>query len=489
MSLSRSEIGWAVGSAAVAGAIVVGLPVWVSSDSVAYVSMARSLHQSLRLDLWDGQACGWWPPGYSALLSLASPPLGRVPGWLPGLNAVLAALAAMAATQLSRNLRPPLRVVAVGGILGSAATLSVMRAYLSDGLFLVLWIWLLVALDRSRAQRSPTPQAVVLAALLPLVRSVGVSAWVAVGWSLWVAVRRGRVDARRGGAAVVVMTAPFLGWGARNLLVLGSALPSYPGQPRDFEGTLRRSIEVLAGSWVPRVGSTDLLIASFGLGAIALLLWTRRPRESWPAWGRRLVATASTDFVLVAILAFLAIFLYGSATRLVDRPDPRLLAPLIVGGWVLVLRSLRSLDRGPRSRCAATLAMSLWMVHSWVGARPEFVEGIPKADVERRSLLASTELAREIVRELEEFEPAGEVLSTNVPALVYWLSGRPASWDRLLRSPGPNPRGTPERIYYRQEFVRPFLRPFSGVAEGEDFTALCHHWWQRRKPAEGRTSP
>lgn len=412
----------------------------LSTDGVAYVTMARSILDSATLQSWSGEAQGWWPPGYALLLAPLDLPLGVLPLRLSLLHGLLWALTAGLILVATRGRELTTSLALSLGFFASAVSVEVFSFALSEALFLPLLAGFFVVLQRWRERGSGARLLLVgvLLALLPLTRTLGLAAvpvFVLAAWR-----ERRRTGAIRPALLALTAVVPVTAWLLRNRVLFGELLPAFPGEPRPLVDTLRRTSEVVLRWWIPQVDSSDVLRICGLLVAVALVLWSRPARCTRRGWLAETARRARTSAALQFAVFFLALHLYGSATRLVDRPDDRVLAPLFLAGVFLLVEMTGAPEWRRRG---ATVLVAAWSLYS-AGLGLAHWQRSPPDTLLRRSLTAHTAVSDSIRASVDAYSGLDPVV-TNIPARVHWHTGRRASWE-ALRLPAPELSGVEEII-------------------------------------------
>ena len=415
--------------------------VHLSPDSVEYLSMARSLAAGEGAQGFDGEPSGIWPPGFSMVLA-GVVALGADPvRWLPWIHAALWTILLTAVLlPLARDLRgSPWRVALVLGCTLGAPVVTVTSSLVADAFLVALVLAGLRAAERVREgdDGRGLVTLTVCAALAPLFKPLGAMLWPALAWALVGPIRGGR--SRRALLAAAVAVLPCGLWVARNLLHFGVAVEGFPGEPRPFGVTVRRTLEHVARWILPQVDSTDVLLLSAAVVLLGAGGW-------WWRHDRRGPSSRSVPWILTAV-GYLVLLCGGSVVQKVDLPNARLLAPLFVIVVVLLARAgdrLLPTQRG-WSRAAVVIA-ALWAAWTLVaGARAAeqhlFVWG--RSNYTQEGPVAAA---------MESFAPAfatqgdpgaaTDPIWSNVPEFVHWHTGHRSQWTQpedlapVLATPG-----------------------------------------------------
>jgi hypothetical protein len=439
------------------------MPVWMTPDSVEYLAMANSLAAAEGVRGFDGQPTGMWSPGFPALLAPAIALGVDAFDALPWLHAwiwslLLLGVVVPLAWQLgSWRWRWPLLV----GTLIGAPVITVTSSMLADATLVAGVLGCTFLAERVRQGARPWG-VIVLASLLPLVKLIGVMVWPAVLWAVWT-----RPRARW--ATAVLMAVPLAAWSIRNLATFGQLTERFPGEPRGFESVLRGTAAKLTNWFLPKIDSTDVLLISGALSIVALLV-------AWHRLGRPALPGRQTPWLLSAG-SFLALLWLGSATRKVDLPDARLLAPLFVLVLVLACRLGAALQE--RSNVPVMVIGIFWT--GLIG-----VQGVVAT---QHHLLApqavyfdrEDRFAAIVKSSVQDVEP-GALVWSNVPELVHWQTGRPSQWaepaylEAALGEPGTPVRAVWFAFSSRDGLVHP--RDFSRVEWQEPIIRLDVELWR-----------
>ncbi len=287
----------------------------------------------------------------------------------------------------------------------------------------------------------------IFASLLPLVKVIGVMVWPAVLWSLWSRGRNWRISS-------VVMVLPIALWLVRNLVLFGELAESFPGQPRSLESIVSRTSHRLTNWFIPGLESiVVVLISGAVLIGVLFTVWRRLGRPALPG--------LQTPWLLSAA-SFLALFWIGSATRSVDLPDSRLLAPLFV--LVLVLAS----------RFGAALQERAGLKIMVLGIAWTALIGVQGVLATQHHLLAPQaayfdleDRFAAIVKTSVSDLGGSDLVWSNIPEFVFWHTGHWSQWlepERLearMASPGSPVRAIWFNFSGREGLVHP--REMTGV--------------------------
>ena len=406
------------------------MPVWMTPDSVEYLAMANSLAHGSGIRGFDGEPTGMWGPGFPALLAPAIA-LGHS-GFdvLPWLHAwiwtlLLLGVVVPLAWQLgSWRWRWPLLV----GTLIGAPMITIASSMLADATFVagVLGCTFLA----ERVHRGARPWGLLaLAALLPLVKIIGVMVWPAVVWATW---RRGRAGWMGMGAMVI----PLAAWSLRNLELFGRFAERFPKEPTGLQVIMRGTSAELVNWFVPRFVSTDLLLASGGVLILVLaIVWLRLGRPPLPG--------TQTPWLL-SVATFILLFWFGNAKQRVGLPDARLLAPLFVLVLVLASRFGAALQsRGGIPIMVLGIAWTGLIGTQGVLATQHHLLAPHAVYFDQQDRFAA------IVKTSAADLDRGTVIWSNVPEFVYWQTGRWSQWPEPERlEAGAGASGTPVRAIW-----------------------------------------
>jgi hypothetical protein len=424
------------------------MPVWMTPDSVEYLAMADSLAAGEGVRGFDGQPTGMWGPGFPALLAPAIAFGIDAFDALPWLHAwiwtlLLLGVVVPLAWQLgSWRWRWPLLV----GILIGAPVITVTSSMLADATLVAGVLGCTFLAERVRRGARPWGL-IVLASLLPLVELIGVMVWPAVLWAMWT-----RPRARWTTAVLVAL--PLVAWSIRNLATFGQISERFPGEPLGFASVFRGTSAELTNWFLPRLASTDVLLASGALSIVVLLF-------AWRRLGRPPLPGRQTPWLLTAG-SFLVLFWVSSTTRRVDLPDARVLAPLFVIALVLASRLGAALQG--RSNVPVMVIGIFWT--GLIG-----VQGVLAT---QHHLLApqaayfdqEDRFAAIVKTSVPDVEP-GVLVWSNVPEFVYWQTGHPSQWTEPAHlEAGLGGPGTPVRAVW---FA---FSPRGGLVHPRDFAQV-----------------
>ena len=432
----------------------------VTPDSVAYVSMARSLFAGQGFLGWDGSPLGIWPPGFSVLIApiinVVQDPI--VVGWIVAvIGYSLFCLVTFWLLHLAIEHRRIRALAWVMLCLGSPIT-QAWPALLSDGSFLLLLVTFLYLYERPTIDSGRRDLGLtVIAAAMPVTRLIGViaPAFLIIDAVLEV------VRARRLSKSLfirVLSVVPFLALTIRNLLVFGEIAPSLPGDPRPVMEGMRRFSEITTRWVVPQFDSTDVLRIT---GVIVFLTATLILRRH--GVGIQVVATSlRKSSRWIALLAmYLALYWWASITRRLDPPNERLLAPVYVLAVITFWRTAADLwpilKNNIRIRgysIAAILLVVYGVGHSVNSARVAR-EWVARSDFH------SVELEALVVDAVDRI-PAGAQILSNAPDRIYWFTGNRARWllcDELGAAILPTVEPAPGGAVYVEisQIDRPYL--------------------------------
>jgi hypothetical protein len=406
------------------------MPVWMTPDSVEYLAMANSVARGEGVRGFDGQPSGMWGPGFPVLLAPAIALGIDAFDALPWLHAwiwtlLLLGVVVPLAWQLeSWRWRWPLLV---GSLIG-APVITVTSSLLADATFVAGALGCTFLAERVRRGARPWGL-IVLAGCLPLVKILGVAIWPAALWAVW---RRGNMR----WIWLAAMAVPLAGWSLRNLMLFGRVAERVPGEPKSLDRIVRETSAELTNWFVPRVDSTDVLLISGAVVVVALFV-------AWRRLGRPALTGLQTPWLL-SVGSFVALFWFGSATRKVDLPDARLLAPLFVLMLVLGSRLGAALQR--RSNLPVMVIGIFWTgligVQGVLATQQHLLE--PQAvyfdQEDRFAAIVKTSVA--------DVDPA-EIIWSNIPEFVYWQTGHPSQWTEPAHlETGLGEAGTPVRAVW-----------------------------------------
>jgi hypothetical protein len=406
----------------------------VSPDSVGYVAAARSLAAGQGWRTIDGRPVVIYPPGLATFLggiALAGPDPAVAVRYVNALAFGLTVLLA-AAWLLVRLRSPALAVLGAAAVLLSQPLLFDATMAWTEAGFVLLTVLCLAAPGRHLANGGTAPvlAAGLWAGLACVTRYAGAPLLPVV--LVVIALRRAdpwRLRLLRGATFTALALLPVGLWLLRNLRLEGSAFGGRHAGSGDLLGVLTASGRLVAAWFVPPAGTAGFHGAALaGLGAAVLLaavgLWAGRRRESAPVPWRPLA-----PWLLFGALYWL--FIVAVKSR-IGNLEPRYLDPLAVP---LVLLLFTLLDRALASGSAglpyprAFAAALPLCVLLWVGAYPAPM-ALGYAALAHKGGVPGYSAAywhdRPIVRALTTLRPDGYILS-NAPALVYWMTGSPAS--------------------------------------------------------------
>lgn len=303
------------------------------SDSAAYLSAGRNWARGDGLGLYqasgDFEPLSVHPPLYPALFSLLHVAgIDLVVGgrWLAVVAATLAPLAlGLIFVRHSRSPWLGLPVAAIHAIF--PPILYINTALLTDGLFLAVFLWGLLALleYHQSGRRDWAAAAILLFGALPLIRFIGAPL---VGAAALILLLWGRGAPRQRWQRAIsigaLMTLPFAGWQLWSFLNLDATLAGRQGNlsPNDLWralGELNTKMDAILASWLPL---TTPMLLSLLLLFVALVLWKRDPEQP--------------DQLLLGVFALYGLAFLGGVTAayLFTRPTPdiieRTLLPLFV---------------------------------------------------------------------------------------------------------------------------------------------------------------
>ena len=343
----------------------------LTPDSVAYVSVARSLLAGEGFTLWTGAPLIDWPPLYPILLAL--------PGALAGVDpleasrpvqAGLAFLVVVLSWRLfARHLTAsmPLLFLATAAVVISPPLLKVSRMAWSEPLFLVFVLGTVLALEEYVAapRRSALLAAAVCTALACLTRYVGVTLVLAGGVVLLVRHRREWREALWAGLVFgTIAVWPLSLWLVRNVSLTGLPL----GARHASDTTLVEALTLTAGTfgnWF--FGAAPVRGALFAGGSALLVLTAlalARARPARPA-GRE---TPSLLPLALVTVAYVVVLIHSAVRTAFDPIGHRLLAPvqplLLVAAFAGV--SALAAPLAPLTPRVPLRAAAPWLLAAWL---------------------------------------------------------------------------------------------------------------------------
>ena len=368
-------------------------------DTVAYISVARSLLEGAGLTRFDGHPLTNFPPFYPILLAAASFGVFDPYATAAPLNAVLFGLTAFAGGHyLRRRLRYP--ALALGGALALALSLPMARiasAGLSEPLFILLAMLALIQTDRllREGQGSALLGAALFTALAWLTRYTGVALVGVIALLLAIQPQIGlKRKALRIGVYLALAAAPAALWMARNYVQYG-IITGYRGHPaRPLPEVLDQVLVVLtewafpAPPWgffeynSPWLIGVLLLAATAGAAYDGFRVWRKKP-----AW------VVSRSFVLFTgfAVAYCGLVIGAVAAGNVSSSvQPRYLTPIY---FALVLAGALAVD-------ALLVNAGAGRLTGWAGRRrrlrlrlPGLIRGRRTAAASGMALLAAVALS------------------------------------------------------------------------------------------------
>jgi hypothetical protein len=417
----------ALGGAVLVAVFTAGLGLGISPDSASYLSAAQSVGQGFA-DC-DGSAYSSWPPLLPLLLS-APRGLGLDPVGVARIAQLLlhaACLGLLVAWGIRRGLSTPVAYALAAAMVLVAPPLRAAAMLWSELLFTALC---LLSLERLVAWQETDDRrawglAVMAAALAALTRYAGVA--LLLGGALYLLSAPGRawrIRLRRALFFALPASLPLLLWMLRNLdLGLGPTGPRYPAMLRarqvlDFLG------DPLPRLYLPEAWSGGLPGSVWLIGFV--LAWALLLGWHWRARRPGAVGHESGVAVLLFVGAFVALLAVAVASNGMDRPNFRLLAPVVLPS-LLGVALLGTGEGSPRSdRMCRRVALSLLVLVALFGAIR-----LPVEFHEFRTQGAGYALPRyqdsPLAREIRARDLRGELMS-NVPPEVYYLCGIRSWW-------------------------------------------------------------
>ena len=419
--------------------------VWITPDGAAYLSVADNLTSGRGLTLFDGSHLSLWPPGFPVLIAGVR--------WATGLPVESAArfvnvalgviIVALTWLLARRHLgeRWAMVVIAVLLLPATGLTWITVEAW-SEPLATALLLGSILMLEQSREKDEIRWGCLAAAGLLAA--GAGLTrysaAFVVAGGGLALALtgpgwsRRRRLTAA--GAFTAVASVPTLLWLAHVWRVTG-----YPAGARVADGTapgeVMRQLATTVGSLVlpgltgpgPTLWVGRAALALCVALTLAVAHRTLRSIRSKPSAQRHQLRSA------LPITCVIGVYVVGTLSAAVavrfDPIGPRLLAPVLPGGLVLIALALRAVapSRLPRSALAvAGVAVLVW------------------AGYAVRSTIRSPRLGQVVSYGAPVWripvEAALDRVSQVAPAAHLWSDAPDAIWVAQHRSA----RSTPERV-------------------------------------------
>lgn len=445
---------------AVFAAVATLLATWqgpgVNADSVSYFSSGLHLAAGDGLTTFSGGVLTMFPPGLPAVVAL-----GDLVGLAPGTTlrwvnaAAFAAIVWMAYLLLRRHVRSN-TIVATSIVFVSVGVplLGVARMALTECLFIVLSLGLLLVLERAVEARRPAGWVLAAAALVSagfLLRYAGI-ALVPFGAFVLLVGRRStglvRATVVAGAFSIASMVVPALVM-LRNHRVAGNLMGPRSPSPDGPIITAQRFVATL-GRWLLPDPTPRALQAAAGVAALAtaagVLVWCAVGVER-----RRALRWSPSPLVLVAFVVVYSGYLV--AAQLMTAFDPigtRLMSPLFVPLVVLVAALVDHVgdvvpvaQRQLLGRVALVGGVLLVAVQGVAFAAEVVESGRDGIDYSARDWQDS-----ELVRAAGEV-PDEARLYSNLPAGMWAVLQR----EPLVRSPEKSSRRGSERIAMSQEFL------------------------------------
>jgi hypothetical protein len=433
-----------------------GIGLW--EDTFDYFTAAQSLAAGYGLGRWDGygnfRPMTHFPPGYPmvlALLKLLGMDLLVGARWLScslfGMTVLLAGVAVLDATSSAT-----FGLMGAGLVLTSEAMIGVYGWALSEPLYLLLGVVALLLL--ARHLQEPRQLNLLVASGLAtafacMTRYVGLSLVVGGTVGILIGVQRPiRVRLERALLYLAVSLAPIGLFIARNAYLAGnvSDRPSPAWHPPNYERWQASVTTILKwglpDSLVERLEGTGGFIVLAVLAGIAVLVTVWLMREMRLSKRVSAGGASALDLLLASyIVAYSVIILIS--TLFLDRMtllDNRILSPLYLNGFLLLVRLVWQLWTGPGYArrvvggilCAALLVLNLYRVQGLVRVLPQDGRGFASRTWRQSETILYTRTL-----------PVTTIYSNEIQA-IYFLTGRTA----VFIPTGLNPAANAERSDY-----------------------------------------
>ena len=381
-------------------------------DTVAYISVARSLLEGAGFTRFDGHPLVAFPPFYPILLAGASFGVLDPYAVAAPLNAVIFGLTVFGGGYyLKRRLlaetgagetggapRGTAALLAAGGALALALSLPMARIAsegLSEPLFMLLALLALIQADRllREGKGSALLWAALFAALACLTRYIGVAL---LGVITLVLIAQPQIGLMRKAGRIVVLlaiaAAPVALWMLRNFTRWETATGHRDFPVRPLPELLEQSLGVLTG-WAFPAPPWGFFEYSFPwlIGGLLLAAAAAVAYDCYRVWRGKPAWIVSGSFAVFGgfALGHFALLVYSATTGNADGIHPRYLTPIY---FALTLAGMLALGRllsyaGERRRGANPGRWTLWL------PLPGFVAGRRTPAVSRLTMMAAAGLA------------------------------------------------------------------------------------------------
>lgn len=420
----------------------------VASDSVKYLAVAQNLLDGNGLFDHRGLPLLSWPPLYSIMLAGMHVLTGLdvfVAGWyfnifLLGLDLFLSGVI----FQRVFFTKPLYAYLATVFVFLSISSLRIHATIGSDAFYLTMTLLFLLAMDDYVQRRSYRAFAwvVVLSALAPLLRYVGLALAVTAGIVILIENRKSmRVLLRDGFVLGIFSAAPIFWWLViHNIMTYGSLWGTSNDRTVDVLLNTELALTKMLHWFVPYLSVImPVLTRPFivlGVFALGLALINRKNKGNWLVWVREFAVPSTYPIMIYAFVYFWAVAstIITSDHRYLhsDRYYVILLVPTMIFAFATYDMLIKPHLKFPARQLSYALVIifALWTVYPLYGLREYLVNALERGEPSDYNLFNTRAYHESLIvpemQRLRENQPDAFVYSNYVDA-VWFYTRKPAT--------------------------------------------------------------